>query len=261
MRSKPAKALRLSRIITSHSVAVFALVALGTYTLTLNGPAVVSLIASSASSLYRPPATIFFRPSEDRALTLKQSADIDVMIDARDPINVVGATITFPPELIEIIGISKRSSFLDLWTEDTTIMEQAGLIRFSGGTTEHGGHRGEGTVLTLSVRAKSTGTAELGFGTVEMFASDGSGKVLESSARGYTYTIAEPAQPPITAGGTAIASSSPLSNPDLNDDGTIGVVDMSILAVKLLGRYDARYDLNGDGRVNLGDMSVLFSKL
>jgi hypothetical protein len=88
-------------------------------------------------------------------------------VNARVPINALGITIKYPQDLIEVVGVSKQKSFLDLWTEDTAIREEAGEVHFSGGTTAHGGLLGTSTAITLTIEAKKPGTATISFEDVE----------------------------------------------------------------------------------------------
>jgi hypothetical protein len=89
-----------------------------------------------------------------------------------------------------------------------------------------------------------------------VLASDGKGTTVESVDRPFTYTIRSQE---VASGASAPPSVPPLPRADINGDGRIDIADMSMLLLKLVRPYDARYDLNGDGVVNIGDLSVLFS--
>lgn len=226
-----------------------------------HGIAILMLLATSALSINNGSSTIFFMPQNPGELKIGDIIDIDVNITSKVPINAIGATVKFPPDLIEIVGISKANSFLDLWTEDTVIKEDAGEIRFSGGTLQQGGLLGTATALTISIRALGPGEAHLYFENAEVFASDGNGSSVSNEARTLTYTIEEPE--PVN---TEVATSQGIPaahvnavNADIDGNGTVNLVDVSIMVIKIIGSYKPRYDLDGNGSLGLSDLSVLFS--
>ena len=221
-----------------------------------------SLLAAATSTV-SAPATVYFTPYDDETtLEVGASEQIDLNINARTPINAVGMTISYPKDLLEIVSIDKSRSFLDLWTEDTVIKEGSGELHFSGGTTKAGGLAGTSTVLTIAVRAKKEGSAEVTVEHPQVLAADGKGTALDTDTRTLTFAI-EQGHP-----GSAAAAPSPgaLAAPkspsaDFNGDGKVSLIDMSILIIKMMSPYDPRYDLNLDGQVGLGDLSVLFARI
>jgi hypothetical protein len=222
----------------------------------------LDLLASSISSFSGATTTVFFTPYGGETLQPGDSATIDVNVNTRVPINALGATISYPKDSLEIVSISKEKSFFDLWTEDTAIAEEAGEIRFSGGTTKQGGITGTGTVLTLIVRAKTPGVAQLVFKNVQVFPNNASGKAIETQTHALTYTIQKAEALASSGGGSSSqpAASPSLQNPDLNNDGKINLIDLSILTFKMMSGYSPRYDLNANGSVGLDDLSILLSK-
>ena len=225
--------------------------------------AVIALLASSALSLNGGLTILYFAPHGNNVLTTGEITEVDININTKVPINALGATITYPPDIIEIVSINKEHSFLDLWTEDTVIREDKGEVRFSGGTLRSGGLTGTSTALTLTVRAKKTGDATLAFKDVEVFGSDGQGTKVESQIRPFLYTIPVAEQRALER--TPDAPPSPprtprsLPSPDLDGDGKITLVDFSIMTIKMLGGYNPRYDLDQDGLLGLSDLSRLFA--
>jgi hypothetical protein len=151
--------------------------------------------------------------------------------------------------------MSKERSFLTLWTEETVIREDSGEIHFSGGTTEHGGITGSTTALTISVRAKHPGSAQIYFKEAHVLASDGHGTTVESVGTPFTYHIQTPTLS--GGGGTNQAPLPPVSHsPDINGDGFVSLADISILLMGIEKPYEARLDLNNDGSISIADLSV-----
>lgn len=230
------------KLIVGHSIAVFAVVA-------------------SALTLTGKDALVFLSPEASDVLATGATTSLDIKINADTPINALGATLTVPPEYLEIVGISKAKSFLSLWTEETSISEDTGEIHFSGGTVERGGFIGVGTVLTITVRAKKSGSATIRFSNTELFAHDGTGGAVPNEARELTLLIIDRA--PLASGEQSIeiGGQAEKSNADFNEDGSISLADMSILAIHLMQPYNPRYDLDKSGTLGLADLSILLSQL
>ena len=164
---KLGRAVSLKRL-RGYSIAIIVVLLLGVSVLVIH-LGVLDQLASSISSFGGATTTVFFMPYGEESLSPGGITSIDVNINTKVPINALGATISFPKESFDIVGISKEKSFFNLWTEDTTIAEGLGEIRFSGGTTKRGGVMGTGTVFTITVRAKGSGSAELQFKNTRIY--------------------------------------------------------------------------------------------
>lgn len=253
----------LRAFLNDHSLLVTVVLLAGVTTAWFRGGPVASLLASATTSLSAPAVT-YFTPYGDTVLPVGESIDIDVNVNARVPINAIGETIKFPEDTIEIVGFSKKRSFLDLWTEETAINENRGEVHFSGGTISKGGLVGTGTAMTLSIRAKKPGEAKLYFIDTDLYASDGNGTPVENTVRTITFTIPEPQKNIITASGAngpTLITKQSAPNPDLNGDGRITIVDVSILTVRMLLPFSPRFDLDQDGSIGFGDLSILLSRM
>jgi hypothetical protein len=221
---------------------------------------VINLIATVAQALYSPPVTVYLESTNgSNTLAVGETQTIDFDLNASVPVNSIGATLNYPKDMLEVVALSKERSFLNLWTEDTTIKEAVGEISFSGGSTRLGGVTGTSTVVTLTVRAKHEGTATLSVGHVEVYAADGKGTSLDTEDHPLSLTVTE-ARPATTggSGGTSSVAVTPPS-PDINGDGKVTLLDASIVMSAIGAPYDARYDFNMNGSVGLDDLSILFS--
>src|SRR4051812_4129276 len=92
-------------------------------TVLAHSPSIATLMASSAASMSGNETVLYFSPYATDTLKIGDAVDVDVRINSKTPVNTIGATITFPQDSLEIVSISKEKSFLDLWTEETTIKE------------------------------------------------------------------------------------------------------------------------------------------
>lgn len=250
-------------MIKKHGALLLLIGAVATITIVGSTPRLRALLASTTASLQTTPATIYLTAEKDTVLNVGATRDIDVNINARTPINTVGITLLYPTDYIEVVGISKEKSFLDLWTEETAIKEDVGQIHFSGGTYRTGGLTGTSTALSITVRAKKPGNATLSFAESLVYPSDGSGTPLETTKRTLTLSIPEDATLASGQGSTPTPEARrevAAPSPDFNGDGSVSVVDISILAFKILGAYDPRYDLDRNGALGLSDLSVIFAQ-
>ena len=258
----------LHKYFAGHTALLGILLFIGVMTYTLQGADISGLVAAATSSLVKAPTVLYFTPYDDSTLKVGDTAKIDININTRVPINAVGITVKFPQDTLEVLGFSKEKSFLDLWTEETAIKEETGEVHFSGGTIRQGGLVGTSTALTLTVRAKKSGEATLSFESAQVFASDGKGVSVEDEAHDLTITIPEEPKStvPATGGGAGGASSGAPTRPlprsaDLNGDGVVNLIDVSILVVHIFESYDPRYDLDMDGAIGVSDLSIILAKL
>ncbi len=254
----------LHKYFAGHTALLAALLFVSITTITLRGTDISGLVAAATSSITKAPVVLYFTPYDDTTIQVGQTSKIDLNINTRVPINALGVTLKVPQDMIEIVGFSKEKSFLELWTEETAIKEDIGEMHFSGGTTRKGGLLGTSTALTLTVRAKKSGDAKLFFASAEIFPDDGKGMSVENDAQDLTINIPEPAKPVASGGGGAPVRTADQPLPqsaDLNDDGTVTLIDISIMIVHIFGPYDPRFDLDTDGGVGISDLSILLSKL
>jgi hypothetical protein len=216
-----------------------------------------NFIATVAQALSSPPVLVYLESTDGaNTFAVGETKTISFDMDASVPVNSLGATINYPKDMLEVVALSKEHSFLNLWTEDTTIKEAAGEISFSGGSTRLGGVTGTSTIVTITVRAKHEGPATLSVGHVEVYAADGKGTMIDTGDRPLSLTVT-PATATNAGGSGESGVTSP--SPDINGDGKVTLLDASIVMAAISAPYDARYDFNTNGRVGLDDLSILFS--
>ena len=159
-------------------------------------------------------AVLFFLlPSATRAATLgfsPASATIDagtgvttaVLVSSADqPLNAVSGTITFPPDLLQVISISKASSALSLWVVDPTFSNTDGTISWSGIVPNPGYQGGGGRIFSIQFRGRKAGTATIAFSpSSQVLANDGNGTNILAGTRSaaITITASKPKPVPVT---------------------------------------------------------------
>lgn len=255
-----------------HGAALVTVIAVSGLTLAYGGPTITALFAAATSSVSHDAIAYFSPYDEATSLEVGETAKIDVNINAIIPIDAIGITITYPADALEIVGISKERSFMDLWTEETVIDEEDGEVHFSGGTTKRGGIEGVATAITLNVRAKQAGNAQLAFTEVQVYGIDGTGVPLKSASRAYPLSVTEVPRTLVGAGGSGASASAPPSAPeippgppppsaDFDGNGRVTLLDATVLVFRFIAPYDIRYDIDRNGRIDWGDVNIVFSQM
>lgn len=129
---------------------------------------------------------------------------------------------------------------------------------------------GTGSILTLSAKAIASGSSEISIDPETVVAGTGTAGqnliVVTSpttlSVAAATPTSSPTATPTGTPDGSATPSASPVAyaNEDINEDGTVSILDYVIL-FQFYGDVsptNARADINRDGRVNVKDYALLY---
>lgn len=110
-------------------------------------------------------------------------------------INAVSGNFTFSKENLEIIGVSKSSSIISLWSPggEPQYSNSSGTGSFEGIITNPGFIGGSGKIVSYTFRVKNTGTGTVRVTTASILANDGNGtNVFTGSTTGtFTFVAAE----------------------------------------------------------------------
>lgn len=126
-------------------------------------------------------ATLFLDLPTEKLYT-GDSFKVDVRMESNDvAVNAVQARIDFPPEMLEVVSLSKVNSVLVYWPEEPTFDNAMGEMSFIGGLPTPGFQNVDGLVGTVVLRAKKDGDASLGFAVDKSLAliNDGRGSKAE----------------------------------------------------------------------------------
>lgn len=104
-------------------------------------------------------------------------------------INNAEAKIIFPADLLEVVSISKGGSIFSLWVEEPAYSNVTGIITFNGGIPAPGFTGSYGTAISVVVKAKKTGQADLIFSDAAVRANDGLGTNVLNTKTGKTISI------------------------------------------------------------------------
>lgn len=227
----------------------------------LGTAALVATAITALSIAPRMPTTVAMQLSPEIAtIAVGDTTDISVVVESPVAVNAFSGEVVFDSNVFEVASISYNTSIANLWVEEPWYNRSDNSVYFAGGTTAPGGFTGRGALLTISLRALQPGDVEVALEDIRILLHDGLGTDAE---------IQEPLDSVFTATGTssvryvppseptsALTVRTQLPDPDLNGDGMINFLDISILLTRL-GSSDERYDLNGDGAVNTRDFQMI----
>ncbi|MBI5530974.1 MAG: hypothetical protein HY918_05785 [Candidatus Doudnabacteria bacterium] len=132
---------------------------------------VLNVGSAKAASLYFSPST--------KEVSVGNIVNVQVLINTDNrPINNSQAVINFPTDLLEVVSLSKSGSIFSLWVEEPAFSNQAGTVSFNGGLPTPGYAGASGAALTISFRAKASGSASIYFSSGSVLANDGLGTEL-----------------------------------------------------------------------------------
>ena len=187
---------------------------------------------------------------------------VSVIVSANVPVNVFKGLLRFNANTMYVSAIDYNTSIADLWAEEPWYSNGDGTINFIGGTTRSGGFTGEGSLITITFKAKTPGESRITMDEARILKHDGLGSeatlntpidalfAIESPTLGTETILATTVQGPTLT----IVSETP--DTDLNDDGKQSMADISIFMTDLISK-NPRSDFNADGAVNLKDLSIL----
>ncbi len=168
---------------------------------------------------------------------------VDVLLTAKDPVNVAGVTLEYDPTRLDVLEVSKDGSVVNLWIEEPEYTKTPGVIHFSGGITMRNGFVGEGKLVTVLFRARMQGEARVSITDANVFAHDGIGTDILLRKYSGVYTIGKD-------GAGALRF-------DLDGNGIVEMKDVGVFVEHWDGPYDAKYDFNKNGKIDLGDLMLL----
>lgn len=195
-------------------------------------------------------------------VTVDDTFSIYVQLTSQVPVNVFKGHLVFDPAYLEVTRIDYNSSIANLWAEEPWYSNGDGTLNYIGGTTKSGGFIGDGTLVTVTFKAKKTGRAILSLRDSQVLKHDGLGSDAELGTpldAIFTVTPEQIASETVFNESLSDNEFSIVDKPpdlDLNGDGKQSMFDISIFMTHLASR-NLRSDFNQDGKVNLRDFSIL----
>lgn len=155
-------------------------------------------------------ATLKFSSGQGYAVGQTFPVSVFVSTAGGESINAVSANISFNPDQLKIVSISKASSVINVWASEPTFSNQSGSADFEGIVLNPGYIGQNGSVATINFKAISSGMTTVSFGQASVLADDGAGtNVLTSAAPESIYIGA--GSPPTNASTDAAAAGAPVA--------------------------------------------------
>ncbi len=144
---------------------------------------------------------LFLLAGESLAATLSlnssaQSVSLGNIVSVKVAVNTSGKSINnsdgviqFPSELLEVLSVSKSSSIFSLWVEEPRFSNSSGSVSFNGGLPNPGFTGSYGEIISITFKAKKSGSASVIFSEAAVRENDGLGTDILTSKSGTTINI------------------------------------------------------------------------
>jgi len=134
-----------------------------------------------AATLAVSPATGVYQTNSTFSVTVKVNT-------SGSAINAADGTLTFNPRELSVVSVSRTGSIFNLWPVEPSFSNSAGTVSFSGGIPS--GYTGaNGSVLSVTFRSLTSGTAKVAITNGSVLAADGRGTNVLTAMAGGTYTL------------------------------------------------------------------------
>ncbi len=170
-------------------------------------------------------ATLQFSPNSGK-FSQGQTFTISIFTSSTNQaMNAASGSISFPPDKIEVVSLSKAGSIFNLWVREPSFSNSAGTINFEGIVLNPGFTGASGKIMSVTFRAKEPGVATVKFSSGSVLANDGKGTNIISALGTASYGVDKihaDSAPPIITSPTVIAGTplapqiTSLTHPDPN---------------------------------------------
>lgn len=143
-------------------------------------------------------ATIYFSPISPK-VNAGDVFEVGVYVKSTEQaMNACETEISFQTDKLEVLSVSSKGSIFNLMVQNPSFSNQSGKINFSGVVLNPGFMGAAGKLLTLSLRAKTSGSAKLDFNSAQVLANDGIGTDILAVASSALVSIGQkkPELPP-----------------------------------------------------------------
>ncbi len=148
---------------------------------------VVSFILVFFSVFAAEAASLYFSPSSGTYST-GRNFTVSIRVESSSSMNAASGVAIFPSDKLEILSVSKTGSIFNLWVQEPSFSNRDGNVRFEG-IVLNPGFVGDGKLLSVTFRAKSSGEGGLNFSSGSVLANDGLGTNILSSLGAANFVI------------------------------------------------------------------------
>src|SRR3989338_6290606 len=134
-------------------------------------------------------ATLSFSPPSG-SHTVGNTFSASILISSADQaMNAALGAISFPPDKLEVVSVSKTGSIFTLWVQEPSFSNSAGTINFEGIVLNPGFIGAAGKAISIAFKVKAAGNAPLTFSSGSVLANDGQGTNILASLGGALFNI------------------------------------------------------------------------
>jgi Cohesin domain len=134
-------------------------------------------------------------------------------------VNAVEAALKFDPKVLSVVSISKDGSAFSLWTTEPAFSNSAGTVTFGGGSPTP--FTAASTLVTITFRTVSEGTAAVTFSNASVLAADGRGTDVFKNSTPGSFTIAAASTPPPS---TPTTPTTPTTQPEAEEESEEAII-------------------------------------
>jgi hypothetical protein len=157
---------------------------------------------ASAASLSFSPASGVHAAGETFSVTVTVASSGQAM-------NAASGVVTFPPDKLQVVSLSKSGSIFNLWAQEPSFSNGAGTVSFEGVVLNPGFSGSSGKILSITFKAKTAGSAALGFSSSSILANDGSGTPILTGTGTASFQTKAAETPPETVPIVKTANTAP----------------------------------------------------
>ncbi len=138
-----------------------------------------------------------------------------------DNVNAVESTLSFNPEVLSVVSISKNGSAFSLWTTEPTFSNTKGTIDLGGGSPTP--FKTTSDILSITFRTVAAGTGSVNFSKASVLAADGRGTDVYKNGTTGTYAVTVAVEPvtPEPVPEPVKPTPEPVEEPDTGDEEAI----------------------------------------
>ncbi len=115
---------------------------------------------------------------------------VNVNVESNDQtINAASGVVSFPPDRLEVVSVSKQGSIFSLWPTEPSFSNSQGTVSFEGIVPNPGYIGTNGKVLAITFKARGSGSANISFSSGLVLANDGAGTDVLDGPSVAVYTL------------------------------------------------------------------------
>lgn len=139
-------------------------------------------LSAKAATLFISPASGTYKPSDTFSVNVYAGSSDQAM-------NAASGVLSFSKDTLEVVSVSKAGSIFSLWIQEPSFSNSAGTVNFEGIVLNPGFTGGSGKILTVSFKAKASGSGNMSLSSGSILANDGLGTNILSGLGSARFTI------------------------------------------------------------------------